>query len=64
MGAMADAFGIPAAMRFQVVIVLLTIGIAFFVPTEEYFRNRTRAIETASHPTPGAVPVRASSDGD
>jgi len=59
MGALADAFGIATAMRFQAVIVLVTIAIAFFLPSEEYFRNRTRAIEAADHPTPGAVPATA-----
>ena len=60
MGAMADAFGIAAAMRFQAVIVLVTIAVAFFLPSEEYLFNRTQAIEAASHPTPGAVPATAS----
>jgi FSR family fosmidomycin resistance protein-like MFS transporter len=59
MGAMADAFGIAAAMRFQAVIVLVTIAVAFFLPSEEYLFNRTREIEAASHPTPGAVPATA-----
>ncbi len=59
MGALADAFGIAAAMRFQAVIVLLTIAVAFFLPSEEYFRIRTRDSEAASHPTPGAVPATA-----
>lgn len=52
MGAMADAFGIAAAMRFQAVIVLVTIAVAFFLPTEEYLRDRTEAIKAASHPIP------------
>ncbi len=59
MGAMADAFGIAAAMRFQVVIVLITIAVAFFLPSEEWLFNRTEAIKAASHPTPGAVPATA-----
>jgi FSR family fosmidomycin resistance protein-like MFS transporter len=59
MGAMADAFGIAAAMRFQAVIVLVTIAVAFFLPSEEYLFNRTQAIEAANHPTPGAVPATA-----
>ncbi len=59
MGAMADAFGIAAAVRFQAVIVLITIAIAFFLPSEEYLFNRTREIEAASHPKPGIVPATA-----
>jgi MFS transporter, FSR family, fosmidomycin resistance protein len=52
MGALSDAFGIPAAMRFQAVIVLVTIAVAFFLPSEEYLRDRTEAIKAASHPIP------------
>jgi len=59
MGALADAFGIATAMRFQAVIVLVTIAIAFFLPSEEFLFNRTRDIEAASHPKPGAVPATA-----
>jgi FSR family fosmidomycin resistance protein-like MFS transporter len=61
-GAMADAFGIAAAMRFQAVIVLVTIAVAFFLPSEEFLFNRTRDIEAASHPKPGAVPATASNE--
>ena len=59
-GAMADAFGITTAIRFQAVIVLITIGIAFFLPSEEYLFNRTRESEAASHTKPGTVPATAS----
>ncbi|MDQ6908922.1 MAG: MFS transporter [Chloroflexota bacterium] len=59
MGAMADAFGIAAAMRFQAVIVLITIAVAFFLPSEEYLFNRTEAIKAANHTQPGAVPATA-----
>ena len=61
-GAMADAFGIAAAMRFQAVIVLVTIAVAFFLPSEEYLFNRTRDIEAASHPKPGPIPATASNE--
>jgi MFS transporter, FSR family, fosmidomycin resistance protein len=61
-GAMADAFGIAAAMRFQAVIVLATIAVAFFLPSEEFLFNRTRDIEAANHPKPGAVPATASNE--
>jgi hypothetical protein len=56
---MADAFGIAAAMRFQAVIVLVTIAVAFFLPSEEFLFNRTRD-EAANHPKPGTVPATAS----
>lgn len=62
MGAMADAFGIASAMRFQVVIVLMTIAVAFFLPSEEFLVTRARAIEVASHPKPGTVPATASNE--
>ncbi|MHB8648495.1 MAG: MFS transporter, partial [Thermomicrobiales bacterium] len=54
MGALSDAFGIPTAMRFQAVVVLVTIAVAFFLPSEEFLFNRTRAIEAASLPIPVA----------
>ena len=47
-------------MRFQAVIVLITIGVAFFLPSEEYLFNRTRETEAASHTKPGTVPATAS----
>ncbi len=62
MGAMADAYGITTAMRFQAVIVLVTIAIAFFVPTEDYFRKRTLDLDAASHTKPGNVPATASNE--
>ena len=61
-GALSDAFGIPAAMRFQAVIVLITIGVAFFLPSEEWLFNRTEAIKAANHPTPGSIPATASNE--
>lgn len=59
MGAMADAFGIATAMRLQSVIVIITIGVAFFLPSEEYLRERTEAIKAANHPRPGPIPATA-----
>jgi hypothetical protein len=46
-------------MRFQAVIVLVTIAVAFFLPSEEFLFNRTRD-EAANHPKPGTVPATAS----
>jgi hypothetical protein len=44
------------------VIVLATIAVAFFLPSEEFLFNRTRTIEAANHPAP--VPVSATANGD
>jgi FSR family fosmidomycin resistance protein-like MFS transporter len=41
-GAIADAYGIATALRLQVVIVLLTLFIAYFLPTEETMRRLPR----------------------
>lgn len=46
MGALADKFGFLTALRLQSIIVLLTIGIAFLLPSETYLRglaHRSRA---------------------
>ena len=59
-GAMADAFGIAAAVRFQAVIVIITIGIALFLPSEQFLRDHTVRVKPTSHTGPGAVPATAS----
>jgi hypothetical protein len=51
-------------MRFQAVIVLITIAVAFFLPSEEWLFNRTEAIKAASHPKPGGIPATANSESD
>jgi FSR family fosmidomycin resistance protein-like MFS transporter len=61
-GAMADAWGIPNAIRFQVIVVLATILIARLLPSEQYFRDHAAA--TARHTGPAPVPATASGDGD
>ncbi len=38
-GVVADHYGIPNALRFQVVIVLATIAIAYFLPTEKQMQQ-------------------------
>ena len=48
MGALADAFGMQAAMRLQVVVVVASIGIAWLLPSEE----RMRALQRESAPEP------------
>jgi FSR family fosmidomycin resistance protein-like MFS transporter len=61
-GAMADAWGIPNAIRFQVIVVLATILVARLLPSEQYFRDRAAA--TARHTGPARVQATASGDGD
>ncbi len=61
MGALADAFGIPAAMRIQALVAVLTIGFAWLLPTEARLRELARAREApqgGQEPeAPPAVPV-------
>ncbi len=65
MGAIADVYGIVAAMRFQVIIVVATIAVSFLLPTERYLRDLTRSREDARHTGPVSVPATAASgDGD
>ncbi len=61
-GAMADAWGIPNAIRFQVIVVLATILVARLLPTEQYFRERAEA--ATRHTGPARMPATASGDGD
>jgi FSR family fosmidomycin resistance protein-like MFS transporter len=42
MGALADAFGIQAAMRLQVLVVIATIGVALLLPSEAHLRALAR----------------------
>jgi FSR family fosmidomycin resistance protein-like MFS transporter len=58
MGALADAFGMQAAMRSQALVALLTIGVARLLPTEE-------RLQELSRPTPrlSPTPERASAGG-
>ncbi len=34
MGAIGDAYGMPAAMRSQAIVAVVTIGVAMFLPNE------------------------------
>lgn len=47
-GAVADAFGIPAAMRIQCLVILLAIPAAFLIPSEARIRRMQEAAETAN----------------
>jgi MFS transporter, FSR family, fosmidomycin resistance protein len=53
MGALADRFGFQMAMRFQVVIVVATIFVAFLLPTEARLQALAREQST---PAPPAAP--------
>lgn len=64
MGALADAFGMATAMRVQAVVVLATIGVACFLPTERWFRDREHALTDTRHIPPSGVPTTVSGDGD
>ena len=55
MGALADAFGIANAMRFQALVSILTIGLAWLLPGEARLRELARARQTPS--TPEAAPA-------
>lgn len=59
MGALADRFGMQNAMRLQAVIVVLTIVIAWLLPTEARMRalqRRSRAVaHSESRPLPGGA---------
>ena len=58
MGALADAFGIPAAMRIQALVAVLTIGLAWLLPTEARLRELARAREASQErEAPPAAPV-------
>ena len=51
-GALADAIGLQAAIRAQALVVVLTIGLAWLLPTEE----RVRALRArAAEPGPAAT---------
>jgi len=62
-GAIADNYGITAAMRFQVVIVAVSIVIALFLPTEKFLRDLALRRSTPVHTGPVAIPATAG-DGD
>ncbi len=52
-GAFADAFGLEAALRAQVVIVILTLAITMFLPSEEQMRDHRRRAQAIFAPTSG-----------
>jgi FSR family fosmidomycin resistance protein-like MFS transporter len=54
MGALADAFGMQAAMRSQALIAVLTIGVAWLLPSEERLEELSRPAHRLS-PAPERV---------
>lgn len=59
-GALADAYGIAWALRLQVILVVLTFGVAYFLPTERQMialTRRPREQNTVPTPTPALQEV-------
>lgn len=56
-GALADAIGMQGAMRAQVLVILVSIAVAWFLPTERRVSEVTAAAELAPA---GAGPLRTS----
>ena len=56
-GAIADNYGITATMRFQVVIVAVSIVIALFLPTEKFLRDLALRRSIPVHTGPVAIPA-------
>jgi MFS transporter, FSR family, fosmidomycin resistance protein len=54
-GAFADAFGLEAALRAQVVVVLATLAITAFLPTEAQMRDHHRRAQQLLAPSPGTA---------
>ncbi|MFN8537097.1 MAG: MFS transporter [Thermomicrobiales bacterium] len=54
-GAFADAFGLEAALRAQVIVVLATLAITAFLPTEAQMRDHHRRAQQVLAPSSGAA---------
>jgi FSR family fosmidomycin resistance protein-like MFS transporter len=63
-GALADAVGIQAAMRLQALVVLLTIALAWFLPTEARLQTLTSRAARAVPRVRPPVAVAGTGDGD
>lgn len=55
-GALADALGMEAAMRAQVIVVIATIGLAWLLPTERVLRARAAPSPIAEAAVPEHAP--------
>lgn len=62
-GAVADAYGIPMALRLQVVIVIATLAIAYFLPTEKQMVALTQRQRSTATP-PRVLKERAGEASD
>jgi MFS transporter, FSR family, fosmidomycin resistance protein len=54
-GAFADAFGLEAALRAQVLVVIATLAITALLPTEAQMRDHHRRAQQVLAPSPGAA---------
>ena len=62
-GAMGDAWGLQAAMRFQAVVMVATLAIAWFLPSEGRLSALSRKAPAAPHPAPPvATPALAGAE--
>ena len=62
-GALADAYGFPTALRLQAVVVLLTVLVAAFLPSEARLRA-ARAVPPDAPPPTAALPPLAAEEGE
>lgn len=46
-GAFADAYGVPAALRLHVALIVVTLVVAAFLPSESWLRRRARGLRGA-----------------
>ncbi len=61
-GAVADVYGIPAALRLQVVVVVATLAISYFLPTEKQMLTLTQPRPTSAVPPILAGQAREAGD--
>ena len=61
-GAIADVYGIPAALRLQVVVVVATLAISYFLPTEKQMLTLTQPRPTSAVPPILAGQAREAGD--
>jgi FSR family fosmidomycin resistance protein-like MFS transporter len=61
-GAVADAYGIPAALRLQVAVVVVTLAISYFLPTEKQMLTLTQPRSTPASPPILAGQAREAGD--
>ncbi|HEY0602651.1 MAG TPA: hypothetical protein VGD58_07055, partial [Herpetosiphonaceae bacterium] len=57
-GAIADRFGMPTAIRSQVLLVLATIALAWLLPTEQYLQDHQSSAAPHEQTPPGSRPAQ------